>query len=158
MNKTLPPIGTKLITRKLTIASMCNDYFDDENMHSYWHDDKGAALIKALGDEPIKVKGFDPSADWWDINVTADNQALLGDELIENDILYPKIEYSKDDYSNHRTTLATVYKCVGMETLLQEGDGFKLGFRYYPHANATLPAITASMFDEVVLPEKEEEK
>ena len=31
-------------------------------------------------------------------------------------------------------------------------DGETIILRHYPHANAMLPAITASMFDEIILP------
>ena len=139
MKNEILPEGTRLITNKLTIASMCNDYFGEESMHSYWHDDKGAALIKLLGEEPIKVKGFDPSADWWDINVTTDNQALLSGVVMHNDYIIINGNYVLwDNYAQRNFSLHMSYE---------------ISKRHYPYANATLPVITAKDFDEVVLPD-----
>lgn len=139
MKNNLLEKGTQLITSKLTVASMCNDYFGDGDIKSGF-----SPLDFQNGKEPVLVgnngwvKGFQAGADKWRITVTAENQALLSDIPKENDVIILLKTLS----------VLTIHGAGG----LNETDKVSIEKRYYPHAKETLPAITAKNFDEVIEP------
>jgi hypothetical protein len=57
----------RLSTSELWEAALIAEKLGEKYITSCWFDDKGAALIAVLGNEPVKEKGFKASADYWEI-------------------------------------------------------------------------------------------
>ena len=140
-NKILPE-GTQLITRNLAIAAGLVERFGKDSVkpwnssHMYWEDTFNVVADMDLRDGKI-IGGH--IVDCWRITVTTDNQALLSGVVMHNDYIIINGNYVLwDNYAQRNFSLHMSYE---------------ISKRHYPHANATLPAITANDFDEVILPE-----
>jgi hypothetical protein len=152
----LLPIGTQLITKRLAIAAQLIERFTEKDMQYF---------------DPLQeiwVNGFETSVECeyngiatvekWCIIVTADNQALLSDVVIVDDYTIIGNETHKDIFGkvSYRYSSGAFEIITGSNKLVCVSPDFlEIIKRYYPHADATLQAITEKDFCEVVKPKGE---
>jgi hypothetical protein len=153
----LLPIGTQLITKRLAIAAQLIERFTEKDMQYF---------------DPLQeiwVNGFETAVECeyngiatvekWCIIVTADNQALLSDVPILGDhwrITDFRFEIVEDEfYSKHYPELQCLSVYEAKAFIVEKDFNADCRERHYPHADATLPAITEKDFCEVIKPKGE---
>ena len=137
MKNKLLPIKTRLITKDLEIAAGLVKRFGSKYIEAFNGCD---------GYNDVWQGGFYPCAEKWEITVTADNQRLLSDIPIIGD----KIERGMRHCQNGVTQMILSEKDI--LRAVTQSDYVNIINRFYPFANKNLTPITASMFDEIILP------
>jgi hypothetical protein len=85
------------------------------------------------------------------MEVTQENQILLSDNVCINDEIYSDFYWPLEATFGKIKSASEAGDFMICSKQYHE-EGYKITGRYYPHANATLPAITAKDFDEIIEP------
>ena len=156
----LYPIGTKLITKRLSQISLYVELFGDEHVISCLIDDKGAVLTKVFGNDPLKDKGFYPDADWWEVydekNLKWLSPVPLFEDLVDVDRNFEInpfyiSRYFGDYFKEQRIDPITLKEHLPFWLSAINPETYKrIIERTYPN-NQRAPLIE---WDEVILPEQ----
>ena len=147
MKNELLPIGTRLITNDLEIAAGLVKRFGSKDIESdvFYYNCPKKALVKGLVVGGHLDRKYH-SNEKWEITVTENNQRLLSDIPVIGDT----IERGRSDCQNGVTQ--TILSEKDILRAVAQSDYVNIINRFYPFADKNLTPITASMFDEIILP------
>ena len=164
MKNEILPEGTQLITTKLTVISMYNDRFGkgcietlspytlkwEKGFSLYYIDVRVDLIFETL--EKLNIIEGTKRAEKWRVTVPKEDTALLSDTAIPKDLCLMTWPLNNNSFRSGMIMDDMSFDTGGI--IVTKGawdDKLIIQKRYYPHANATLPVITAKDFDEILV-------